>query len=125
MDMISEFVKFRWPVQPVCSYCKSIKVAEGDSSGRFYCKTCRTSFSVKTSTPLQNSKLPLIKWLDLFWLVIEKNEKSATKLAREINLNRKTASKLILTILVEYKKDVEFRQIVQRANDHRRLLKQI
>ena len=57
--------------------------------------------------------------------ILKKNEKSATKLAREINLNRKTASKLILTILVEYKKDVEFRQIVQRANDHRRLLKQI
>ena len=69
---------------------------------------------------MQNSKIPIKKWLELFWLVIELDEFSATKIAQKVSINRKTASKLRRLILEEYAKNKSFRELVMRINDERR-----
>jgi transposase-like protein len=56
----------RWPTGPVCSRCgctDASPVASKRTRPIFYCAGCKKQFSVTTGTVMEDSKIPLHKWL--------------------------------------------------------------
>ena len=56
----------RWPTGPVCSRCgcaDASPVASKRARPIFYCAGCKKQFSVTTGTVMEDSKIPLHKWL--------------------------------------------------------------
>ena len=88
------FVKRRWPDGIRCPRCGTDNVltrtAHDDMPYR--CRPCRRYFSVKTGTPMANSKLPLSDWAIAFYLY-STNLKgvSSMKLHRDLGITQKAA----------------------------------
>ena len=58
----------------------------------FKCGGCKRSFSVRTGTPMEESRLPLRKWLlAIHYLTIARKGVSSIQLAKEIGCTQKTA----------------------------------
>jgi len=88
------FVAQRWPNGAACPHCQSADIQERASRKPqpYHCRSCRKTFSVKTGTLLQNSKLPLSKWAIAFYLY-STNLKgvSSMKLHRDLGITQKSA----------------------------------
>ena len=80
---------------PACLHCGSVSVgrkADGDRVGRWNCHDCHSSFNVLHGTIFQKTKIPLQKWFLAIALYLKaKKSISSHQLARDLNLNQKTA----------------------------------
>lgn len=86
------FESLRWADGVVCPHCGSIHISKCKGSMPYRCKTCRKHFSVRVGTILNNSKLPLLKWLlALYILGNSKKGIASTKLAEYVGCTQKTA----------------------------------
>ena len=66
--------------------------ADGDRRGRWNCQDCKSSFNVLSGTIFEKTKLPLQKWFLALGLVISaKKSLSSHQLARDLELNQKSA----------------------------------
>ena len=93
------FESLRWADGVVCPHCGSIHISKCKGAMPYRCKTCRKHFSVRVGTILNNSKLPLLKWLlALYVLSNSKKGIASTKLAEYIGCTQKTAWSLIYTL---------------------------
>ena len=85
----------RWGDNPACPLCKSEGVArkgEMDLVGRWNCRSCKSSFNVLSGTIMQKTKVPLQKWFLAIGLMVNaKKSVSSCQLARDLDLNQKTA----------------------------------
>lgn len=82
----------RWPNGPVCPRCASNTVTAVTSRPQFDCTACRFRFSVTSGTILDDTKLPLWKWLAAAYLMVEsKKSMSANQVKRTIGTTYKTA----------------------------------
>jgi transposase-like protein len=95
-DVALEFVKnIRWPDGKVkCPRCCSVHVSFTAKRRVWTCEDCpkRIQFSVKVGTIMEDSHIPLDKWLAAFWLVTSaKNGISSYEVARGLKLTQKTA----------------------------------
>lgn len=89
---LRNFEVIRWGKTPKCAYCDSENLWERRKDNRFQCKTCRKTFSVTTNTFLHGSRLPLEKWIGVFYLISGANEKvSAKRIERAAKVTYKTA----------------------------------
>src|SRR5687767_10003542 len=65
--------KLRWPHGPACVHCGSIKVTRLNGSaarpGVLQCNDCREQFTVTVGTVLEDSHIPLAKWVKGFHLM--------------------------------------------------------
>ena len=108
MNLISVFNKFpnqqscidhleaiRWPEKAFCPLCGSDRVArkaEGQKVGRWNCHNCTSSFNVLSGTIFQGTRVPLQKWfLAISLMANAKKSLSSFQLARDLELNQKTA----------------------------------
>ena len=108
MNLISVFNQFpnqqscidhleaiRWPDIAFCSLCQSDRVArkaEGQKIGRWNCHNCTSSFNVLSGTIFQGTRVPLQKWfLAISLMANAKKSLSSFQLARDLELNQKTA----------------------------------
>ena len=108
MDIITLFQRFpdhescierleqvRWHETPACPYCGSVDVArkaDGHREGRWNCHDCKSSFNVLANTIFQKTKIELQKWfLAISILRKGKGTVSSYRLARDLDLNQKTA----------------------------------
>ena len=115
MDLIKVFQRFpdhesciehlervRWHVTPACPLCGSVTVgrkADGDRIGRWNCHGCKSSFNVLSGTIFQKTKVPLQKWFLAISLVLNaKKSLSSYQLARDLDLNQKTAWYLAMRV---------------------------
>ena len=80
---------------PYCPHCRGIKVARKKDSGRigrWNCHDCKSSFNVLSGTVFEKTKVPLQKWFMAIALVVNaKKSLSSCQLARDLELNQKTA----------------------------------
>lgn len=91
--------KLRWPDGPVCPHCGSfhgIASVEGKKKshrkGLYFCNSCQGQFTVTVGTVLEQSHVPLNKWLLAFYLMCaSKKGYSAHQLHRTIKVSYKTA----------------------------------
>jgi transposase-like protein len=85
----------RWGEAPYCPLCGSTSVArKADSQrvGRWNCHGCKASFNVLSGTIFEKTKIELQKWfLAIGLLVNAKKSVSSGQLARDLDMNQKSA----------------------------------
>ena len=88
-----------WPNGPVCRHCGNADAArlhrlEGKSTrpGLFWCNECDKPFTVTVGTIMEDSHLPLNKWVLAFYLMnSSKKGMSAHQIHRTLGISYKTA----------------------------------
>jgi len=76
----------------VCPYCGSIHISRCKVPMPYRCRDCRKHFSVRIGTVLNESKLPLLKWLlAIYVLTNSKKGVSSVQLAEYLGVTQKTA----------------------------------
>ena len=95
----------RWRGIPTCPHCESESVArkrENKLVGRWNCYDCKSSFNVLSGTVFQNTKIDLTKWFLAIDLIANaKKSLSSHQLARDLDMNVKTAWYLMQRIREE------------------------
>ena len=85
----------RWGDEAHCPHCGSAGVArkaERHRIGRWNCRDCKSSFNVLSGTIFEKTKVELQKWFLAVGLVVNaKKSLSSYQLARDLELNQKTA----------------------------------
>ena len=85
----------RWRGEPTCPHCGSVSVArkaERHRTGRWNCRGCKSSFNVLSGTIFEKTKVELRTWFLAVSLVVNaKKSLSSHQLARDLDLNQKTA----------------------------------
>jgi transposase-like protein len=94
-DVCVDFVAaMRWPDGVTCPQCKGKKVSYLSTRRIWKCMTkiCHKQFSVKTQSVLEDSPIPLDKWLTAIWLVVNcKNGVSSWEIHRALGVTQKSA----------------------------------
>ena len=82
-----------WPSGRHCPKCGSLRTCEASHKKMpYWCTDCRSYFSVKTSTAMQRSKVPLRKWAIAIYLCMTSLKSvSSMKLQRDIGVSQPTA----------------------------------
>jgi transposase-like protein len=91
------FEKLRWPNGPVCPHCGNAdsgciyKVTPNRAKkvrpGLYKCAACQESFTVTINTGMEDSHLPLNKWLLAFYMMCaSKTQISALQLQRQLEI---------------------------------------
>ena len=96
---IKHLEKIRWGKKPFCPYCGSVRATKVKATRYYHCGACNKQFSVTVGTIFHDTKLPLQKWL-LAIAIIGNAKKgvSSLQLARDINVNQKTAWRMQMQI---------------------------
>ena len=85
----------RWGDTPACPRCKSTKVWKIKGGMPYKCGDCpkkQARFSVRTGTIMENSKVPLQKWLLAMYLMqTARKGISSIQLAKELGVTQQTA----------------------------------
>ena len=84
----------RWPDGVTCPRCGSEGVSYLAKQKRWQCKTKhpKRQFSVKVGTVMEDSPIPLTKWLPAIWMLANcKNGISSYELHRALGVTQKTA----------------------------------
>lgn len=93
----SYFESMRWPNGPVCPHCgncdkdRVYKVTENAKAkvrpGLYKCAECKEGFTVTIGTVMEDSHIPLNKWLIAFYIMCaSKTQVSALQLQRQLEL---------------------------------------
>ena len=92
---IEHLERVRWGDHPHCPHCGTDSIsrkADGDRVGRWNCHDCHASFNVLAGTIMEKTRIPLQKWfLGIGLMVNAKKSLSSCQLARDLDLNQKTA----------------------------------
>ena len=92
---IAHLESIRWPEQAFCPLCDSDRVArkvENEVVGRWNCHKCKSSFNVLSGTIFKGTQVPLQKWFLAIGLMVHaKKSLSSCQLARDLEMNQKTA----------------------------------
>jgi len=84
--------KLRWPDGPFCAKCGETEPMFLKTVERWKCRGCGNQFSVKKGTVMEDSAIPLDKWLCAIWMLANcKNGVSSYEVAREIGVTQKSA----------------------------------
>lgn len=85
----------RWSAHgKFCPHCGSYSVAEvkNHKPMPYRCKDCRKHFSVRTGTILEESRLPLRKWLmAIYMMTTARKGIPSTQMAKELGITQKSA----------------------------------
>jgi len=86
-------VQFRWPGGNVtCPRCGQAKHSFIKTRRIWFCYICQKQFTVKVGTVMEDSPIPLDKWMLAFWLLANcKNGISSYELAKAIGVRQNTA----------------------------------
>ena len=83
-----------WPEGRHCPHCGNLETAETKNRKPmpYWCGGCRSYFSVRTNTAMQNSRVPLRKWAIAIYLCLTNLKSvSSMKLQRDIGVSQPTA----------------------------------
>ena len=82
-----------WPEGRKCPHCGSDNTGKASHKKMpYWCGSCRSYFSIKTGTPLANSKIPMQKWCIAIYLCLTSIESvSSMKLHRDLKVSQPTA----------------------------------
>ena len=91
--------KRRWPGEACCPRwgdvdCYQMKTRAGERNPdfRWRCRGCRRTFTVRTGTPMEESRLPLRYWVHVLWRACaSKKGVSAKQIERELCVEYRTA----------------------------------
>ena len=107
---IAHLEKMRWKGKPKCPHCESTHVGrrtetEEGRIGRWNCHDCHVTFKVTCGTVFHGTKIALQKWFLAISLIANaKKSLSSYQLARDLDLNQKTAWYIVTRIRAEMAK---------------------
>ena len=107
---ITHLEKIRWKGKPHCPHCGSTSVKRRNETkigriGRWNCPDCHACFKVTCDTVFHGAKKPLQKWfLAISLMANAKKSLSSCQLARDLDLNQKTAWYMMARIRAEMAK---------------------
>ena len=107
---IAHLEKMRWKGKPKCPHCESTHVGrrtetEEGRIGRWNCHDCHVTFKVTCGTVFHGTKIALQKWFLAISLIANaKKSLSSHQLARDLDLNQKTAWYIVTRIRAEMAK---------------------
>ena len=93
-NCVDYFAIRRWPNGVVCPTCGSDKVKYSAKRRVWQCSTHhpKREFSVKVGSVMEDSAIPLDKWLMAIWMVINcKNGVSSYEIAKDVKITQKSA----------------------------------
>ena len=118
---IEHLERVRWNDNPNCPLCESPRVArkaDGERIGRWNCHECKSSFNVLSGTIFQKTKVPLQKWFLAIALILNaKKSLSSHQLARDLDLNQKTAWYMAMRIREAMSGDTEMLSGIVEADE--------
>lgn len=88
------FENKRWSSEKYCPHCGAFDVVEckDHKPMPYRCKSCRKHFSVRTGTVLEESRLPLQKWLmAIYMMTTARKGIPSTQMAKELGITQKSA----------------------------------
>src|SRR5271166_1347785 len=90
---IETFARIRWADRkPECPACGNREHYYLAKQRRFKCKECWKQFTVKVGTLLEDSPIPLSKWLPALWMIVnDKNGVSSYELGKALGITQKSA----------------------------------
>ena len=89
---ITQLELVRWGGKPCCVFCESPKLIKRKNSIKWHCNNCNKDFTVLHDTVFESSKMPLPKWFQLIFLMLNaKKGISAMQIHRDIGVTYKTA----------------------------------
>ncbi len=123
----------RWGEHTTCPHCGSDHVARRREKeqaahwrchlGRWNCYDCKSSFNVLSGTMFHKSKIPLQKWiLGISFVINAKKSISSCQLARDLEMNQKTAWYMLTRIRAEMasQEDVLLQGIIEADETYNR-----
>jgi transposase-like protein len=84
----------RWPNGVICPQCGSSNILFLEKYGRWECREKHSSrqFTLKTGTVMEDSPIPVSKWLAAMWQIVNcKNGISSYEVHRAIGITQKSA----------------------------------
>ncbi len=91
---ITWFESVRWREGRCCGHCGSFETSNVTNCKPmpYWCKDCRSYFSCKTGSLIQDSRLPMRKWVFAIYLYVTNIKGvSSMKLHRDLGVTQKTA----------------------------------
>ena len=87
------FEEVLWNNDRCCGKCGSVRTTQAIHKYMpYWCSDCRSYFSIRTGTPMANSKVPLRKWAISIYLCLTSLKSVASmKLSRDIGVSQPTA----------------------------------
>lgn len=110
-DCLALLEQIRWAGTPQCPYCESLKSRKLKNEYRYQCNECFTSYSVTVGTLFHKTHVDLEKWFLAIHLVLNSAKgMSVRQLAKEIGVNKNTASYIIARIRKAMTQEMELLQ---------------
>jgi transposase-like protein len=90
---VETLARVRWPDgKPVCPACGNGEYYYLAKQRRYKCKECWKQYTVKMGTLLEDSPIPLSKWLPALWMLVnDKNGVSSYELGKALGITQKSA----------------------------------
>ncbi len=112
----------KWRGSPHCPYCDSDNVVRriknNEGVGRWNCRNCLSPFKVTSGTIFQGTKIPLRKWFAAIALILNaKKSLSSCQIARDLDLNQKSAWFLAMRIRKAMQEDGAFLRGIVEADE--------
>jgi len=105
------FESVAWEDGRLCGHCGSVHTSsvKNGKPMPYWCKGCRSYFSVKTGTPLQKSNVPMQKWCIAIYLCLTSPKPvSSMQLHRDIKVSQPTAWSMLQRIREAWMQDDEY-----------------
>ncbi|HQM51558.1 MAG TPA: IS1595 family transposase [bacterium] len=82
----------RWPDGVKCIHCGHDEVWSVRGGRLYTCKKCRKQFTVRTGTVMEDSHIPLQKWVYAMYLMtVSRKSISSVQLSKELGITQKSA----------------------------------
>jgi len=89
---IAKLEAVRWGDKPICPHCDSDRMSKRSATIKWHCNNCNKDSTVLYGTIFENSKMPLNKWFQLIFLMINARMGISSKnISRDIGVTYKTA----------------------------------
>ncbi|RED84064.1 transposase [Cohnella phaseoli] len=88
----------RWPRGFICTKCGEMRYCLIKTRNVYECANCKTQTSITSNTLMHRTKLPLRYWMVALYWVASGQRCSARRLARTLQIQQRTAERLLLKI---------------------------
>ncbi|OXS56604.1 hypothetical protein B1A99_19975 [Cohnella sp. CIP 111063] len=85
----------RWPRGFICTKCGEMRYCLIKTRNVYECANCKTQTSITSNTLMHRTKLPLRYWMVTLYWVASGQRCSARKLARTLQIQQRTADRLL------------------------------